>query len=83
MTLLGAPGIRIPTEGRDKRESIMSAATPGPNERDDEWDAAEPDRVPGDELDVIASGPYRLYSRRKPTTRWIESDYAVELESWQ
>lgn len=61
----------------------MSAATPGRNERDDEWTANEPDEVPGDELDVTASGPYRLYSRRHPTTQWIESDYAVELETWQ
>ena len=73
----------MPAEERNKRESIMSAATPGPNGRDDEWDAAEPEGVPGDELDVIVSGPYRLYSRQHPTTRWIESDYAVELETWE
>lgn len=61
----------------------MNDADPGSNGWTENWNEAEPDDVPGDELYVVASGPYLLYSLRDPNTRWIESDHTVELETWQ
>ena len=71
----------MPIEATD--ENSMCAATPEPNRRDDEWSAAEPEAVPGEELRVIVSDRHLFYSRRNPTTRWIESDSVVDLELWE
>ncbi|APW99367.1 hypothetical protein CHINAEXTREME_17010 [Halobiforma lacisalsi AJ5] len=61
----------------------MSDADPGADGWNESWDEAEPEGIPGDELDVVVSDLYLLYSPRHPNTRWIESDYAVELGTWQ
>ena len=61
----------------------MSDVDSGSDGWNESWNEAEPEEVPGDELDVIESDLYLLYSPHHPNTRWIESDYAVELGTWQ
>lgn len=61
----------------------MNEPDPGSKGWDENWNETEPDGLPGDEVHVVASGPYLLYSLHDPSTQWIESDYTVELETWQ
>lgn len=59
----------------------MNDYTPD-NDADEYSTARDPERDPEERLGMTSSGPYLLYSVQHPSTRWIESDVVLELETW-